>query len=123
MNTLLAHVFIFLTILLGLYGQVVLKWQVNLADPPPGDWPGQAAYLLRMLLNPWVLSSLVAAFLGLLSWMLALTKADLSYAYPFTSLSFVLILVASAFFFREPVTPAKIAGMALIVAGILVGSR
>jgi multidrug transporter EmrE-like cation transporter len=123
MNSLLAHVFIFLTIFLGLYGQVVLKWQVNLADPPPGDWPGQAAYLLRMLLNPWVLSSLAAAFLGMLSWMLALTKTDLSYAYPFTSLSFVLILVASTFFFHEPVTPAKIAGMVLIVAGILIGSR
>jgi multidrug transporter EmrE-like cation transporter len=59
----------------------------------------------------------------MLSWILALTKADLSYAYPFTSLSFVLILAASAFFFHEPVTPAKIAGMVLIVAGILIGSR
>ncbi len=123
MNPLLAHLFIFLTIFLGLYGQLVLKWQISLAPPPPADWPGQAAYVARMLLNPWVLSSLAAAFLGMLSWMLALTKAQLSYAYPFTSLSFVLILLATAVLFQEPVTSRKLAGMALIVAGIVVGSR
>jgi len=100
-----------------------LKWQVNLAGPPPTDWPMRAAYVWRLLLNPWVLSSLLAAFLGMLSWMLALGKAELSYAYPFTSLSFVLILFASAIVFDEPITATKIAGMALIVTGIVVGSR
>jgi multidrug transporter EmrE-like cation transporter len=123
MNTFLAHLFILITILLGLYGQVVLKWQVNMAPPPPGDWGGKVAYALTMLTNPWVLSSLFCAFLGMLSWMLALTKTDLSYAYPFTSLSFVLVLAMSAYFFNEPVTARKVLGMALIVAGIVVGSR
>ena len=123
MERIAAHSFIFLTILLGLYGQIVLKWQVNLAGPPPTDWPMRAAYVWRLLLNPWVLSSLLAAFLGMLSWMLALSKTELSYAYPFTSLSFVLILFASAIAFDEPLTATKIAGMALIVAGIFVGSR
>ena len=118
-----AHVFIFLTILLGLYGQVVLKWQVNLAGQPPSDWPERAAYVLKMLFNPWVLSSLAAAFLGMLSWILALGRADLSYAYPFTSLAFVLVLLASAVLFREPITITKLVGMMLIVAGIIIGSR
>ena len=76
-----------------------------------------------MLLNPWVLSSLLCAFLGMLSWMMALSKTELSYAYPFTSLSFVLVLAASAFFFQEPVTAKKVIGMAFIVAGIVIGSR
>src|SRR5262245_19128356 len=115
--------FIFLTILLGLYGQVILKWQVNAAGALPVDWIGRFEYVARMLVNPWVLSSLESAFLGMLSWMLALAKADLSYAYPFTSLSFVLILVASAVIFGEPITPTKVAGMVLIVAGIVVGAR
>jgi drug/metabolite transporter (DMT)-like permease len=70
-----------------------------------------------------VISSLFGAFLGMLSWILALGKTELSYAYPFTSLSFVLILFASAMVFDEPITATKLAGMALIVAGIFVGSR
>jgi len=123
MDRLLSHVYIFLTLILGLYGQVVLKWQVDVNQPPPADPQGKLSYLVRMLINPWVLSSLLAAFLGMLSWMLALSRTELSYAYPFTSLSFVLILVASALIFGEPVTVTKLAGMLLIVAGILVGSR
>lgn len=123
MNTFLAHVFILVTIILGLYGQIVLKWQVNLAPPLPADWLGRMNYVFHMLLNPWVISSLVGAFLGMLSWMMALSRTELSYAYPFTSLSFVLILAASAVFFNEPVTPQKLIGMALIVLGIVIGSR
>jgi len=65
MDRLLAHVFILLTVLFGLYGQVVLKWQVNTAGPLPGSWPERAEYIARLLLNPWVLSSLIAAFLGI----------------------------------------------------------
>ena len=52
-----------------------------------------------------------------------MTKFELSYAYPFTSLSFVLVLVASALFFREAITVPKVLGLALIVVGIILGSR
>lgn len=123
MNAPLAHVFILCTILLGLYGQVVLKWQVSRAGVAPTDSLGRLAFVLGMLLNPWVLSALAAAFLGMLTWMLALTRLELSYAYPFTSLSFVLIFIASVVLFHEPVSTTKLIGMALIVCGLVVGSR
>lgn len=123
MNAALAHGFILITILLGLYGQVVLKWQVGQTNAVPSDIAGKLGFALGMLTNPWVLSSLAAAFIGMLTWMLALTKLDLSYAYPFTSLSFVLVFIASVVFFHEPVSATKIVGLALIVAGLLVGSR
>lgn len=123
MNAPLAHGFILITILLGLYGQVVLKWQVSQASAVPADVMGKLGFVFGMLTNPWVLSSLAAAFIGMLTWMLALTKLDLSYAYPFTSLSFVLVFIASAVFFHEPVSATKLIGMALIVAGLVVGSR
>jgi multidrug transporter EmrE-like cation transporter len=55
--------------------------------------------------------------------MAAMTKLDLSHAYPFTGLSFVLVTFVSAWLFQEPVTVPKIAGIALICAGIVVGSQ
>ena len=55
--------------------------------------------------------------------ILALTRLELSYAYPFTSLSFVLIFIASVVLFHEPVSTTKLIGMALIVCGLVVGSR
>lgn len=55
--------------------------------------------------------------------MAALAKFDLSHAYPFMGLTFVLVLVLSVVLFHEPLTMHKIIGIVLIVTGIIVGSR
>jgi multidrug transporter EmrE-like cation transporter len=55
--------------------------------------------------------------------MAALTKLDLSHAYPFVGLTFVLVALASAWAFHEPLTGLKIAGIALICIGVVIGSQ
>lgn len=112
--------FVALTVLLTVYGQLVLKWQVGLAGPLPPDLGGRLWFLLGLLTNPWVISGLAAAFCAALAWMLALTQLPLSQAYPFTALTFVLVLAASALFLHEPLTSSKVIGTMLIVAGIAV---
>lgn len=119
----MSYIYIALTIIFTVYGQIVIKWQASNAGPFPEDFNDKLLFLLRLVFNPWVLSGLAAAFLASLAWMAAMTKFDLSHAYPFMSLAFVLVLFLSAFFFNEPLTFSKIAGMALIVGGILVGSQ
>ena len=52
-----------------------------------------------------------------------MTRYELSVAYPFVALSFVLVLAGSAVFFGESLNAAKVAGIALIVIGIVIGSR
>ncbi len=119
----LEHLYILATILLTVYGQVVIKWQVGLAGAFPTEPSEKVKFILHLLLNPWVLSSFSCAFLAALSWMAAMTKFTLSYAYPFTSLTFVLVLLLSAFLFKDPITFPKVVGMGLVVAGIIVGSQ
>ena len=116
------HLFILLTPLLVTYGQVVLKWQMSRAAPLPSAVVQKILFLLRRLGNIWILSALVAGALAVLSWMTAMTKFELSYAYPFMSLSYVLVLGLSAPMLHERITAPKIIGMALIVTGIIVGS-
>jgi multidrug transporter EmrE-like cation transporter len=111
------------TILLTVYGQLVVKWQVQRLGALPASLRGRAEFFVTLLTNPWVLSVLVAAFIAALSWMAAMTKLPLSRAYPFVGLSFVLVLVLSAVFFDEALTVAKVAGVGLIVAGLIVGSQ
>jgi len=119
----MSYVYVFLTIFLTVYGQIVIKWQVVEAGAFPTDPEGKLLFLAKLLLNPWVISALAAALLAAVSWMAAMTKLDLSHAYPFMSLAFVLVLVFSALIFHEPVTLPKIAGLVLISAGIIVGSQ
>ena len=52
-----------------------------------------------------------------------MTKLQLSHAYPFMGLTFVIVLLASGFFFQEPVTAYKVAGVALIFLGLVVASQ
>lgn len=119
----MGYAFIALTVLLTVYGQVVLKWQVSLAGPMPAETSEKIGFLLGLLLKPWILSGFAAAFLASIAWMAAMTKFDLSYAYPFMSLNFVIVLVLSAVLFSEPVTAPKLIGLSLIIVGIIVGSQ
>jgi multidrug transporter EmrE-like cation transporter len=116
----LGYLFIALMLAFTLYGQLAIKWQVTRAGPVPSDAVGMVQYVVSLLLSPWVLTGLAAAFLASICWMLALTRMELSRAYPFTALGLVLIIAASATLFAEPITFGKLAGAGMIVAGILV---
>jgi multidrug transporter EmrE-like cation transporter len=119
----MAYGCVLLTILLTVVGQVIVKWQVSKAGVFPAEPIEQLYFFARLLLNPWILSGFAAAFLASVAWMGAMTKLDLSHAYPFVSANFILVFVLSAVLFNEPVTGPKVAGLALIVAGIIVGSH
>ena len=116
-------VYVFGSILFTVYGQIVVKWQVGKAGALPAALSERVAFLLSLILNPWILTGMLAGFFALVCWLAAMTKFELSYAYPFMSLAFVFVLVLSAVFFHEPLTFAKISGVLLIIAGIIVGSR
>lgn len=116
-------VYIFAVILLTVYGQLILKWQVSKAGSFPTPISDRITFLVKLTFNPWIISGLLAGFLSLLSWMAAMTKFELSYAYPFMSLAFVLVLLSSALFFNEVVSASKVVGICFIVLGIIISSR
>jgi multidrug transporter EmrE-like cation transporter len=111
------------SILFTVYGQLVVKWQVNKAGSlPSGSWE-KVAFLAKLVMNPWVLSAMAAGFAALLCWLAAMTKFELSYAYPFMSLAFILVLILSVFLFDEALTAPKVLGVLMVMAGIAVASR
>lgn len=111
------------TIVLTVYGQLVVKWQVGKAGQLPGGFAPKIEFLVRLATTPWVISVFVAAACAALCWMAAMTKLELSRAYPWMGLSFLLILLLSAPLFDERLTAAKVSGVVLIILGLLVGSR
>ena len=111
------------SVLFTVYGQIIVKWQVSKAGALPAALLERIPFLLGLIFNPWILSGILAGFFALICWLVAMTKFELSYAYPFMSLAFIFVLVLSSVFFHEPLTVAKILGVLLIIAGIIVGSR
>lgn len=120
----MSYFYIFLAILLTAYSQITIKQQVLNAGSFPSGFAEKSLFLAQLLLNPWVMSAFLAALIASLFWMAAMTKLPLSHGFPiFISLTFVLVMFFSAAIFHEAMTPLKIVGAALIVAGIVVGSR
>lgn len=115
--------FIFLTILLSVYGQLIIKWQVTSAGVMPEEMIEKLISVSKLLMNPWILSGFAAGVLAAMSWMIAISKLQLSYAYPFVSLTFVLILIFSSLLFSEPITWPKIFGLIFIVIGVSISAN
>lgn len=111
------------TILLTTYGQLVLKWQVTTPAAPPfhfmENWPA----IIVLILRPWVISALGAAFLASLCWMAAMSRLELSKAYPFMALNFLLVGLLAIPLFGEAMTRPKIIGLFLVITGLAVISR
>jgi multidrug transporter EmrE-like cation transporter len=122
-KSIMNFLYILATVLFTVYGQLVVKWQVTRAGPYPLATSERLMFLFKLLVNPWIISGVAAGFLALLCWMIAMTRFDLSFAYPFMSLAFVFVLILSAIFFHEAVTIPKALGVALVVAGIIIASR
>lgn len=115
--------YIFGTIFFSVYGQIVVKWQVVKAGSLPTSFFQKILFLADLVLNPWIISTMAAGFFALVCWLAAMTKFELSYAYPILSLTFVFVLIFSALLLHEALTAAKVLGVLLVIAGIIVASR
>ena len=115
--------YILLTIIFTVYGQLILKWRVTHYGALPTDPTDKLKHLFLLLLDPLILSGFVAAFLASLCWMAAMTKFPLSYAYPFMSLNFAIVLLLSVSMLQEPLNLGRTLGVALIIAGTVLAAR
>src|SRR5262245_15737270 len=100
-----------------------MKWQINKAGPSPVEIADIGGYVVRLLLNPWVISGALATFAAGIAWLLAISRLDLSHAYPFIGLTFIVMLVSGMALFNEPFAWQKLVGTMLIAVGIALSSQ
>ena len=102
-------------------GQVLFKkgllmtGEITLKSSVIGD-------LLKMVFQPLVFCGLILYVISTILWLLALSKTTLNFAYPFTALTFILVMLSSRMVFLESIPPLRYFGIGLIVAEILVSS-
>jgi len=77
-------------------------------------------HLPRTLIKPAILGGGALYALSQLLWISVLRIVDLSFAYPLMiGLQFTLVMLIAWSYFREPMSAGKLAGMALIFAGVV----
>jgi drug/metabolite transporter (DMT)-like permease len=111
-------VYILLSGVLGVTGQLILK--AGLATLGRLDLRIEAltSVIVALATNPLVILGLMIYAAGTFFWLIALSNVDLGYAYPFASLNYLLILVASWAILHEPFVPTRLVGVALIGVGV-----
>jgi len=124
MQFILNHFYLLLAISFGVVSQLIIKWQMSAFSFNDYEtWQDKFALAFSMLLNPYIIISLALTLLAGVTWMIAMTKFEISYAYPFTLLGLVLVTIFSVIFFGENINTYKIAGIAVIILGIVLISK
>jgi len=78
--------------------------------------------LFKLILNPFVFSGLLFYVLSTILWLIALSKTNLSFVYPFTALVFILVMLSARILFLEPIPTLRYFGIVLICLGFLFSS-
>ena len=88
------YIFIFGTLFFIVYGQIVLKWRLSgLKVVLPEGFFDKIIYLIKLILDPFIFSGFISAFVASLFWMAAMTKFEITHAYPFMSLAAALVFI------------------------------
>ncbi|MFA4994810.1 MAG: SMR family transporter [Bdellovibrionales bacterium] len=74
---------------------------------------------VALITSPLVTGGLFSFGLSAILWLFVLSRVPLSSAYPYVALGIFVTVLAGYFLFHEPLTVFKVAGVALILAGIL----
>jgi len=111
---------ILLGVTLAALGQVSWKLGMNLMGPVTSFSPSN---LISILLQPYIVLGLIMYGLSTVFWLIALSRMELSFVYPFISLTYILVLVLSYLVLKESIGLNKIAGTALIILGLFLISK
>ena len=114
---------ILFTVLTNAAAQIMLKQGMLAIGAFELSPAGLVAVGPRVVLNPFVILGLGTFVVSMGSHLMVLSRVDLSFAYPFLSLAYVVATLYAYFVFHEDVSAYRVAGIGLICLGTILISR
>lgn len=108
---------ILFTVLTNAAAQIMLKRGMLSVGGFSADGSALLDFAIKTFLNPFVILGLCTFVVSMASHLVVLSKVELSFAYPFLSLAYVVVAAYAFFVFQEDVGALRIAGIALICLG------
>lgn len=79
---------------------------------------------LKVVFNPFIIGGLALYGFSFVIWLRVLTISDLSKSYPiFVTFVFILTTIGSVIFLKESVSLMRVAGIAILIAGVFIVAR
>ncbi|WP_223557108.1 hypothetical protein [Pseudomonas sp. BF-R-01] len=119
------YALILISVTISAFAQIALKAGMNSpsAQRVIAEGGARASALLDIALNPLILLGLFLYFSSAAVWLMVLSKVQVSFAYPFVALGFVLTAVLGRLVFNDTFSAAKVIGTLLIMSGVVVMAR
>jgi multidrug transporter EmrE-like cation transporter len=120
---LLTFLLILAGVLLNAAAQLLLKAGTN-AVGEIGFVPGQMLTLFATVaVQPFILAGLTCYVVSVGIWIVALSRVDVTIAYPMLSIGYVVNAVAARYLFGEALTFTRLLGIGVIILGVVIISR
>lgn len=103
--------------------QLTLKLGMSSPAVTEAGRQGAKAMILAVAMTPMVWVGLMIYGLSVVVWLWILSKVDLSLAYPFVGVSFIMVMLFGVFLLNEHVTPLRMMGTVLIAVGCVLVAR
>jgi len=115
---------IVLSVLCSSVAQIFLKKGMLSCECSFSNEPSNIIPLIKALaFNPFLIGGVALHILALITWLYVLKHVEVSYAYPFISMGFVVVLLLSYFVFNENINFFRILGVIFIMTGIIIVGR
>lgn len=115
------YISILFTLLFTIYGQVILKWRMTILKTEfPQEIVPKFISFIKILFDPFIFSGFLSAFIASFFWMAAVSKLELTKAYPFMSLAPALVFLIGILFLGESFSWGKVIGLIFIITGTLI---
>ena len=111
-----------MTSIFTVIGQLIIKWRVDSMEfSLHGTAIEKITSVILLLFDKYIMVGLFSAMLAALFWMAALSKFNLSHAYPMIiALLTILTVAASVYILGESMSYIKIIGVSIVVIGLMV---
>ncbi len=110
-------------VLLNAVAQLCLKAGTNAVGELKYSQSTLISTVLRVAFEPYILCGLTCYVFSVGIWIVALSKVEVSVAYPMLSIGYVVNALAAAYLFGEILTDLKIVGILSIILGVYLVAR
>lgn len=110
-------------VLLNAAAQLLLKAGTNAIGHFAFDKTNILPVGWQLATEPHILGGLTCYVVSVVVWIMALSRVEVSIAYPMLSIGYVVNAAAAYYLFGEAVTPMRLIGIGIIILGVYIVAR
>lgn len=114
---------IFLAVILNTVAQLALKAGMDKIGHFRYCWSNVYPIFTQIACNPYILFGLFIYVFAVVVWLLVLSRVEVSIAYPMISLGYITTALAAYYYFDEPLSVSRLAGIGIIILGVYLVAR